>query len=261
MAKMLKIDPDLPWRHRLGLIVLKTDETIEQDFRHVAADPAIALYHTRIESAPNVTPETLRQMEARIPGAAVLLPQDTPLDVIGYGCTSASTVMGEDRVAELVRSIHSTAAVTNPLSALKAAARALGVKRLGLVSPYVRSVTDALEAEMAKSGMPFVESTVFGQEEERVVARISLGSITRAAEAVAGNPGVGAVFASCTNLRAASVIHEAERSTNKPFLCSNQVLAWHMMRLAGITRPIPELGRLGSLQMVGQGSTGREIVA
>ncbi|UUX49622.1 hypothetical protein NUH88_19755 [Nisaea acidiphila] len=257
----LEIDADLPWRHRLGLIVLKTDETIEQDFRHLAVDPSIALYHTRIESAPNVTPETLRQMEARIPGAAALLPEDTPLDVIGYGCTSASTVLGEARVEELVRSVHPSAAVTNPLSALKAAAAALGVARLGLVSPYVRSVTDALEAEMSKSGVPFVETTVFGQEEERVVARIALGAIVAGAEEVAGNPAVEAVFASCTNLRAAGVVLEAERRTGRPFLCSNQVLAWHMMRLAGITRPLPELGRLGSVQLAGATTASREIVA
>jgi maleate isomerase len=245
----LEIDADLPWRHRLGLIVLKTDETIEQDFRRFAADPSIALYHTRIESAPNVTPETLRQMAARIPGAAALLPDDTPLAVIGYGCTSASTVLGEVRVAELVRSVHPNAAVTNPLSALKAAATALGVSRLGLVSPYIRSVTDALEAEMQKSGMPFVAATVFGQEEERDVARSARGALREAAEELARDGAVEAIFASCTNLRAASVIQETERSTGKPFLCSNQVLAWHMMRLAGITRPIPELGRLGSVQL------------
>ncbi|MEQ8334574.1 Asp/Glu racemase [Nisaea sp.] len=242
-----EIDPDLPWQYRVGLIVLKTDETIEQDFRLFAADPSIALYHSRIESAPNVTPETLRQMEERIPGAAALLPQDTPLSVVGYGCTSASTVLGEVRVAELVRTAHPASAVTNPLSGLKAAASALGIKRLGLVSPYIRSVTDALESEMAESSCPFVEAVVFGEEEERAVARISLNSILAAAIKVAANAAVDAVFASCTNLRAASVIKEAERVTGKPFLCSNQVLAWHMLRLAGIDRPVPELGRLGSL--------------
>jgi len=253
-----EIDADLPWQYRLGLIVLKTDETIEQDFRLFAADPSIALYHSRIESAPNVTPETLRQMEERIPGSAALLPQDTPLSVVGYGCTSASTVLGEDRVAELVRTAHPESAVTNPLSGLKAAAAALGVKRLGLVSPYIRSVTDALENEMADSGCPFVEAVVFGEEEERAVARISLKSILQAAEKVAANASVDAIFASCTNLRASAVIADAELATGKPFLCSNQVLAWHMLRLAGITRTVPELGRLGRLGLAPEGAASQE---
>ncbi|MEP3112434.1 Asp/Glu racemase [Nisaea sp.] len=253
-----EIDTNLPWQYRIGLIVLKTDETIEQDFRLFAADASIALYHSRIESAPNVTPETLRQMEERIPGSAALLPQDTPLSVVGYGCTSASTLLGEERVAELVRTAHPQSAVTNPLSGLKAAAAALGVKRLGLVSPYIRSVTDALENEMAESGCPFVEAVVFGEEEERAVARISLNSIIEAALSVAANASVDAVFASCTNLRAASVIQEVERRTGKPFLCSNQVLAWHMLRLAGIDRTVPALGHLGSLGLVPAGARSHE---
>lgn len=261
MSKTHKIDRDLPWSHRLGLIVLKTDETIEQDFRAFASDPDIALYHTRIESAPNVTPETLRQMEARIPDAAALLPDDTALDVIGYGCTSASTVLGEARVEELVQRVHPGIPVTNPLSGLKAAAAALGVTKLGIVSPYIRSVTSELETEMAKSGTPFVEVTVFGEEEERAVARIATSSILEAAELVASNPEVEAVFASCTNLRAASVIREAEARTGKPFLCSNQVLAWHMMRLAGVLAEMPVFGRLGSLPLATAVNPLRENVA
>lgn len=257
----LRIDTDLPWRFRLGLIVLQTDETIEQDMRRFLADPALALYHSRIESAPNVTPETLRQMEARLPGAAELLPRDTPMDVVGYGCTSASTVLGEDRVAELVHSVHPSAAVTNPLSALKAAVAALGVSRLGIVSPYIRSVTDALETEMAGSGTPFVRAVVFGQEEERVVARISSGSVLSAAAELAVHDEVEAVFASCTNLRAASVILDAEERTGKPFLCSNQVLAWHMLRLAGATERVPALGRLGDMSLASEGVIRQENVA
>ena len=89
--------------------------------------------------------------------------------------------------------------VTNPLSALKAAAAALGVTRLGLVSPYIRSVTDALEGELSASDTPFVRAVVFGREEENLVARIAPHSILTAAEKVAADPQVEAVFASCTS--------------------------------------------------------------
>ena len=59
-----------------------------------------ALYHTRIPSAPTVTRETLKLMEADMPAAAALLP-DRRFDAIGYGCTSGATVIGPDRVAAL----------------------------------------------------------------------------------------------------------------------------------------------------------------
>ena len=41
-----------------------------------------------------VTAETLRAMEDRIPAAAKLLPTGFGLFGIGYGCTSAATLIG-----------------------------------------------------------------------------------------------------------------------------------------------------------------------
>ena len=116
---------------------------------------------------------------------------------------------------------------------------------------------------MSASDTPFVRAVVFGREEENLVARIAPHSILTAAEKVAADPQVEAVFASCTNLRASAVIADAEQATGKPFLCSNQVLAWHMLRLAGITRTVPELGRLGSLGLAREDAVPleREFVA
>ena len=45
--------------------------------------------------------------------------------------------------------------------------------------------------------------------------------------------GCDAVFLSCTNLRTLNVIPEIEARIGKPVLSSNQVLAWHLLRLAG----------------------------
>ena len=41
------------------------------------------------------------------------------------------------------------------------------------------------------------------------------------------------LFLSCTNLRTLDVIEEMEARLGMPVLSSNQVLAWHLFRLAG----------------------------
>ena len=76
---------------RLGLVVLSTDETLEDEARQILG-PTVSLYHSRIECAPDVTTDNLRKMEARMTASAELLPEG--LDAIGYGCTSASVVIG-----------------------------------------------------------------------------------------------------------------------------------------------------------------------
>ena len=83
-----------------GLVVLKTDETIEHEFRRFIPDDGVVMYHSRVESAPEVTPETLAKMREDLPRAVSMLPETAPFDVIGYGCTSGATVIGPSGVAD-----------------------------------------------------------------------------------------------------------------------------------------------------------------
>jgi maleate isomerase len=186
------------------------DETIEDEFRPLFSRDDARLYHTRIESAPEVTSDTLARMKDRLAGAAALLPAARPLDVIGYACTSGATVIGSDQVAAAVRSAHPDAAVTDPARAVVAALRHLKVSRIGVVSPYVAEVSGAICALLDRNGLSPVTVGSFGQAEEAVVARIALRSVEDAICAVGGDPDVEAVFASCTNLRTLKVIEACE---------------------------------------------------
>lgn len=219
---------------RLGLIVLSADETIEGEFRPLFDREDVALYHTRIRTAPDVTPETLMQMKDGLTGSAALLPETGSLDVIGYACTSGATVIGSEAVAAAVQKVHAGAAVTNPASAVIAALKHLNASKIGVVSPYVESVSEAVCTLLSDNGFDPVRIGSFGQAEEAVVARITLASVEEAVCTIGADPEVEAVFASCTNLRSFKVIEACERKLGKPVISSNLALAWHMMMLAGI---------------------------
>jgi maleate isomerase len=219
-------------RATLGLIVLQTDETLEQDFRRMFTAPDVALYVSRVPSGAEVTPGTLAAMADELPRAAGLLPPSLGYDAVGYGCTSGATVIGPDRVAELVRGAAAVREVTNPLSAVMAGFGALGVRRIGMVTPYIQSVTAPLRAALEARGIEVVRCVSFEEAEEARVARIDPASIREAAIA-AGQGNAGAVFVSCTNLRTLDVIEGIEAELGRPVISSNQALGWHMARLAG----------------------------
>ncbi|MDA0998310.1 MAG: Asp/Glu racemase [Proteobacteria bacterium] len=231
-------------RPTVGLIVLASDETVESDLRRLIPDATARLLHSRIPSAPTVGMATLSEMAKTLPDAAALLPAAIDFAAIGYACTSGATVLGEDRVASMIRAAHPSAKVTNPLSALKAAA-GLGIKRLALLSPYVAEVSNALIAALEAAGIEIVRLISFDEENESAVARIAVASIQAGLKAAAAGAGADAVFASCTNLRAVDVLEAAESDLGLPVLASNQVLAWHMQRLAGIGGALAGMGRLG----------------
>lgn len=227
----------------LGLIVLETDETLENEARQ--AIPAEAsLHHTRIYSAPMVTPETLAQMAADLPHAATTFPGHVTYDAIGYCCTSGATVIGQDRVAAAIRSAHPTAKTTDPITAVMAALTALGAKRIGLLTPYTLDVSAAMQALLEANGFEITAFGAFEEAEEAKVARISEAS-TLAAMLEVGGGDVDAVFASCTNLNTFGVIEAAEAALGKPVVSSNSALIWHLCRLAGMRAHVP--GRLGSV--------------
>lgn len=215
---------------RLGLIVLSTDETLEFEARQLLAGRDVSLAHTRIKAEADVTPETLAMMEGRLTDSAALLPSE--LDVIGYACTSASTVIGPARVAERIRAVHPDATACNPISAVMAALGALEVRTLAYVSPYVPEVTAPMRAMLAENGFQTVSERSFGESDDRTVARICESS-TRALIEQANTDEADAVFVSCTNLRSFGLIDEAEAALGKPVISSNLALLWHMLEKAG----------------------------
>jgi maleate isomerase len=236
-------------RARIGLLVLESDQTMEWEMRQMADLPGVALYHARLANEAEVTPETLVQMELEVPKAAALLPEYLGLKAIGYGCTSGSTIIGEQRVSELIQMNNPTVPTSNPLTAAKAALKRLGIKRLGLVTPYRPDVTELMQARFEEAGIVIQSVGSFYQQDDRVVGRITSDAILEAALTIGQNDLVDGVFISCTSLRAAGIIEQAEAALGKPVTASNHALAWHLLRLAGIRDEVTGFGRLFHAQL------------
>lgn len=228
-------DDGLGDRARIGLIVLQTDQTIEHEFSELFdRNLGIALYSARIPNAMDVSPETLRQMEQDLPRTAALLPPEFEFDVVGYACTSGATMIGEDRVDTLIHKVHPNAQTSNPITAVKAALGALGLKRIALVTPYPVDVTLGMQANLQRAGFQTNAVASFNQSDDFTVARISSDSILKAVLQIGARDNCDGVFVSCTSLRALQIITKAEEQLGKPVVSSNQALAWHLMRLAGL---------------------------
>ena len=211
----------------IGLIVLRADETLEPEFRRLLSGLANPVYVSRVPSMPVVTPAALATMRPELAGAAALLP-DLDYAAVGYGCTSASAIIGIEAVGALIREGCRTAVVTDPISATAARAASLGVSRFALVSPYVEDVNAPLRAAFAAAGLEMEVFGSFDVAEEREVVRITRRSVVEAAVALGGSDEVDAVFLSCTNLRTLDAIPEIESRLGKPAISSNSALAWHL---------------------------------
>ncbi|OOY08914.1 aspartate/glutamate racemase family protein [Thioclava sp. F36-7] len=234
---------DFPYRLRedatptMGLIVLRVDETIEDEFRRYIPPGDARMHVTRVHSGDDLTPSSIAEMERALSGAAALLPPAATFDVVGYGCTSGATLIGPQEVRANVMAGVTTRHVTDPLSAALAAISDLGLERVGIVSPYVASVAEPLRAAFVAAGITVPATLSFGEEVEARVARIDPASIAEAARSLAGQAKLDGIFLSCTNLRTRRILPELKAGLGMPVLSSNQALAWHMRKLAGLGEP------------------------
>ena len=216
----------------MGLIVLQVDETIEGEFREAFRTSKNKIFVTRIPSGLEVTAKALTSMEQHITASAKLLPQSREFSVIGYGCTSASAIIGSEKISKLIKSGCRTRKVTNPLLAATEYAKHIGVKKLALLSPYIEEVNTPLRTAFENYGLSTEAFGTFGEGKEEKVARISEKSTAEAAISLGKNKSIEAVFISCTNLRTFSCLEKIANTIKKPVFSSNQSLAWHMRELS-----------------------------
>ena len=238
------VDDGFGPRARIGLVVLEGDQTVEAELSSLWP-VGVAAFATRIPMEDRVTAETLRAMEERIPTAAKLLPTGFGFDVIGYGCTSAATLIGEARVDAAIRRAHPEIPNTNPITAAVAAFGALGATRIGVVTPYNAEVTRGIIDHLSGQGLEVIRSGSFLEESDHTVARITEASVAAGVRQIAGTPGsLEAVFVSCTSLRLFGIANSLEDELGIPVVTSNLVFGWHLLRLAGIDDHLPGFGSL-----------------
>lgn len=227
----------------IGLVALATDHVCELDLRRIIPQDRLPLYVGRIGFAPEITVETLGAMRDGITAAASLILAGGRLDVLAYGCTSGTMVIGEDEVFARLRAARPGIACTSPPTAALAALQALGLRRIAVLTPYTEDVNRRVIDYFTGRGLDIAAFGAFNKGSDAEIAAIAPASIVAAARAL-DTPDIEGIFLSCTGLRGAAVVEAIEEQLGKPVITSNQAMAWHAMRLAGYREPVQGFGRL-----------------
>ncbi len=218
----------------LGLIVLRVDETIEDDFRSLIPQGTARVHVARVQSGDDLNPDSIGDMGARLTQAASLLPHAADFDVVGYACTSATAQLGADVVRAQITAGIRTRHVTDPLTAALAQIADLGLRRVGILSPYTATVAAPIQSAFEAAGITVPDTLSFDESTEARVARIDPASTHAAALTLAGRAKIDGLFLSCTNLQTLPILEPLRNALGIPVLSSNQALAWHMKKLARV---------------------------
>ncbi|MYT71489.1 aspartate/glutamate racemase family protein [Streptomyces sp. cg28] len=152
--------------------------------------------------------------------------------VLAYACTSGSFVggiAGERAMCEAMRRAGELPSVTTSGALLDALAD-LGARRIALVTPYTRSVTESLEEYLAEAGITVVGRAYLGLT--RHIWKVPYRDVADMARAAVGTC-ADALFISCTNLPTYDVIPQLEAELRMPVISANQVTMWAALARLG----------------------------
>ncbi|MBM7344472.1 aspartate/glutamate racemase family protein [Pantoea coffeiphila] len=225
---------DGPARHAaIGLIVLDSDVVIEQEVRRFLPADGVGLFASRISMAPTLSPETLGALRDEIPAVVARLVPNDRLDVVAFGCTSASMVLGSAALEQIIRAARPQVAVTDPIRAALAAVSTLGINRLAVLTPYEPALNQLFDDFWpANGGAAVVARGCFSKNSDPQICRVAPQAIWQAALQLVRQSGADGLFISCTAMRCSDIITRLEADLGIPVITSNQALAWHAMQLA-----------------------------
>ena len=158
------------------------------------------------------------------------------VDVLAYGCTSASYAMGpafDRELAEQLTAWTSRPAVTAARAVVEALA-ALGAERVSLASPYEAHVHEAAIEFLELEGLKIVGSArpdrALTNREQGAMGLQDVVALARRAD----TPASEALLLSCTDMRAVEVVRALEKELEKPVITSNQALVWAALGRLGL---------------------------
>jgi maleate isomerase len=152
---------------------------------------------------------------------------------VAYGCTSGSFLGGLAGEAALVAAMVQAGAprAVTTSGAIIAAAHALGIKTVAVVTPYDTSVSARLHAYLDEAGVEVTAHSDMGMTGRiwAVPYEVTADLVRRTARG-----GGDAVFLSCTNLPTYDLIASLEHELGVPVLTANQVTMWAALAAAGV---------------------------
>ncbi|MFI7382527.1 Asp/Glu racemase [Streptomyces sp. NPDC049813] len=174
---------------------------------------------------------------------------DAGAEAVAYLCTACSFVdgvAGERALREAIRASGARRALTTS-SAVTAALRALGARRLAVVHPYQEPVDRLLTGYLEACGFEVVACTSLGLDAVEDVYAVGETQVARAV-ARADHRAADAVFVSCTALPTYDALPGLEQRLGKPVVSANQATVWALLRAVG------ERARGAGQRLLGVGS-------
>ena len=231
-------------RARIGVLLPSGNISAEAELAAILPH-GVSMHVTRLPLNGS-SREQLLGMTEGVEHAAMLL-ADTRPSLIAFHCTAVST-WDHAMDAQLCQRIgESTATLaTTTAQGIVTALRLLDVKKVVLITPYIDEINEREVRFLSHFGVTVLKVHGLGLSSPAQMYAVQPEQ-WRDLAVGARDDEADAYFISCTAICTLRIIAETEQKLGRPVITSNQVLAWHALRLCGIEDRLTDVGTLFSV--------------
>ena len=246
----------VPRHYRIGQIVPSSNTTMETEvpamlWAHQSRFPDSRFtFHSSRMRMKTVNKEQLASMDAESDRCAVEL-SDAQVDVLGYACLVAIMAMGpgyhrvsQRRLRERTAENGAKAPVITSAGALVDALKVMGARRIALVAPYMKPLTEVVVNYIREEGievsdwraLEIADNLEVGRHDPARLPDIVRGMRTHDVDLI--------VLSACVQMPSLPAVPMVEAITGKPVLTAAIATTYAILRELGLPPVVPGAGVL-----------------
>ena len=241
--------------YRIGQIVPSSNTTMETEIPAMllarqGVRPERFSFHSSRMRMKKVVKAELEAMDRDSDRCAVEL-SDARVDVLGYACLVAIMSMGlgyhrqsQDRLHACTIDNQAPAPVVSSAGALVDGLKALGARRIVVICPYLKPLTQLVVDYLAAEGFEVIDHVALeipdnlevGRHDPQHLPEIVRGLRWQGADAI--------VLSACVQMPSLPVIAAVEAEVGIPVVSAAVCTTWAMLKRLGLETVVPEAGAL-----------------
>ncbi len=237
--------PQRGWKALIGVIHPNGSPQAAADFKKLAP-PGVDAVIAWVPNHKNESTEEMMKLSdhvVEVAGSGFF--RNSP-DVLLWCCTAGSFLKGAGFDLELIEGMKKGSGVlqaTTTSTAIIAAFKELGVKKLAMCTPYPRTANELEKKFIEAHGIELTRCEGFEFVDFQDMHRAQPHDYYEFGK-LCDTPDADAVFISCTGIDVLEIIDPLEKTLGKPVIASNQASYWHAFKLARVMDPVAGYGTL-----------------
>ncbi|MEH7113310.1 Asp/Glu racemase [Neobacillus niacini] len=241
---------------RLGLIVPSSNTTMEKEIpamlkarEEIIKDETFTFHSSRMRMK-HVTKEELAKMDIDSDRCALEL-SDARCDALAYACLVAIMSQGpgyhclsEDRLSKVAKDNSSPVPVVSSAGALIEGIKAIGAKKIAIVTPYMKPLTNMVIEYIESEGIKVTDSISLEVADNLEVGKLDPFNLINIVDDLDVSEADAVVLSACVQMQSLPAIQKVQEKLGKPVLSAAVSTVYKLLKELNLKPVVPNAGYL-----------------